>query len=163
MISFPISLGIAAISNQFIPAFFGDGYEKSALLLKILCVNVLSVAISNFIAQQCLIARSKQKEYNISVSLSAGVNILLNFFLVNRFLSIGVSVASVISGILILILVIMFSRDVLSFVVLIKMSWKYITCSIIMICSVLFVNVSSNSWLDIFTKVITGIFVYPLW
>ena len=125
MFAMPVTFGIAMVSDVFIPWFFGPGYDKSIVLLRILSINVFLTSVGNFISQQCLIARGKQKEYNIAIITGASLNIILNMILVNRYMSVGVSVASSITGLVLFLLILLSSRDTLSFKTLLCISWRY--------------------------------------
>ena len=159
LIAFPMTFGICAISNDFVPAFFGNGYDKSAYLLKILCWNVLFVVLSNFIAQQCLIARAKQKEYNIAISISAILNVALNFLLVQKMQSIGVSIASVMASFVTLLIIINYAKDMIDLKGILSISWRYFAASIIMYFIIFKINLH-NHWTTIVVQVCIGVTLY---
>lgn len=133
IISFAISAGILCVADEFVPVFFGNGYEKSSVLIKIMALNVLVSILSNYLGQQCLIANNKQKEYNIAISSSAILNVIMNLCLVHAFQSVGVSFASTISGIAIFILIILYSRDTIRPIEIFDMTWKSLISAIMMI------------------------------
>ena len=159
LIAFPMTFGICAISNDFVPAFFGSGYDKSACLLKILCWNVLLVVLSNFIAQQCLIARGKQKEYNIAISISAILNVALNLLLVQKMQSIGVSIASVMASFVILLIIINYAKDMIDLKGILSISWHYFAASIIMYFIIFKINLHDH-WTTIVVQVCIGAILY---
>ena len=151
---------IFATANQFIPAFFGDGYEKSVIILQILCINVLTAVMGNFIAHQCLIARNKQTEYNIAILIGATVNLILNVVLVNRYLSEGVAASSAFSGGIVLGLILFYTNDILPLKNFAKMIWKYLFAGFFMIASVCMLSVDCNIWLSLLGKTFLGFIVY---
>lgn len=159
LIAFPMTFGVSAIANDFVPAFFGRGYDKSAELLKILCLNVLFVVLSNFIAQQCLIARAKQKEYNIAISTSAILNVALNLILVRNMKSVGVALASVIASLAILLMVVNYSKDLINLKEILNISWRYFVASVVMYISIFKINLHDH-WMTIIGQVIVGIIIY---
>lgn len=161
-ICFPLCLGIAAISDEFVPFFFGPGYEKSALLLKILCYNVLFISLTNFFGQQCLIARSKQKEYNCSVIISIAINILLNLALVHDMKSVGISIASIISAFVGLVFVLWFSRDMFRAREFICISKNYFIATIIMVIAIYPINFQGRYALTVCVKIVAGCVLYFL-
>lgn len=156
----PMAMGIAAISDNFVPFFFGPGYEKSAVLLKILCFNVFFLSISNFCGQQCLIARGKQRQYNIAITVSALLNIAINSIVVYRYKSIGVSWASSASSMLGFVLLLFFGRKVISFKDIIGLSWKYVLASLIMFLGVYSINWSGDMVVNLVTQIFAGIVLY---
>ena len=66
-LSFPMMFGISTVSNAFVPIFFGDGYEKVALLIKIISPILLLMGIANVIGTQYLLPTKRQKEYTLSL------------------------------------------------------------------------------------------------
>lgn len=157
----PICFGISAIADNFIPLFFGAGYEKSAVLLKILCVNVFFIALSNFYGQQALIARGKQKEYNISVTISALANVVMNLIMVKDFESPGVSAASAISAAIGLLMISYYGKDMMSLSMTIGISKKYLAAAVLMFLCIFRLNII-NSWFTVVVQIVTGAAIYAI-
>lgn len=155
----PICFGASAIADNFIPIFFGKGYEKSAILLKILCVNVFFIALSNFYGQQALMARGKQKEYNVSITISAVVNVAINLIMVQNFESIGVSIASVISGAISFWLISYYGKDMMSLSKVVDISKKFLIAASIMFLCIFKLNIGNNG-LTVLVQIAAGIVVY---
>lgn len=158
-VTIPLSFGVAATADDFVPFFFGAGYEKSSILLKILSINVLFSVLANYLGQQGLISRGKQSQYNVAIGVAAVFNILMNLALVTRLQSIGVSVASALAGVLIFIIVMGYLKGILSISSLMKMLWKYILAAIIMFLSIFRIRVSTNI-ITLVLQVACGISVY---
>lgn len=158
----PVSLGIAAISESFVPLFFGRGYEKSSLLLKILCFNVLFVTLTNFVGQQCLVARGKQKEYNMAITVSAILNVVLNMILVYGYKSVGVSFASALSSFCGFAMAIWFGRGMIGVSDLLKMTKKYIISAGIMYLIVFKINICKNLFATVGVQIILGGSIYTI-
>ncbi len=156
----PITLGIAAIADNFVLLFFGEGYEKSGTLLKILCFNVLFVSLSNFCSHQCLIARGKQKEYNIAICVSGLINVCLDAFLTARYASIGVSAVSVVARMIGLVLIIWFGRESVGAAKIVKMSGKYILAAMLMYVSVFGISLMNDVLLSLILQISVGLVVY---
>lgn len=161
-VGLPLCIGIAAISDEFVPFFFGEGYEKSALLLKILCYNVLFISLTNFLGQQCLIARGKQKEYNCAVIISVAINVLLNLALVHDMKSVGISIASVISAFVGFVFVLWFSRDMFKVREFINISKNYFIATVIMVIAIYPINFQGRYALTVFVKIVAGCVLYFL-
>lgn len=140
LIAMPVTFGMAAISKEFVPVFFGNGYEKSVQILELLCCNVLLTSSINLLGQQCLIARKKQKEYNYSIVLSAIVNVVFNYLLIRSLDSIGAAIASVAASVISLCMILLFSKVEISLKKLFSVLWKYLLSSIVM-----YILVSSTS------------------
>lgn len=64
---------------------FGAGYDKVALLLKILAFIILAIGINNVTGMQYLIPTGRQNLFTITVLIGAGVNFCLNLVLIYFF------------------------------------------------------------------------------
>ncbi len=160
-VALPCAVGVAIIADRFVPFFFGARYEKTALLLKILCFNVLFTVLSNFCGQQCLIAREKQAKYNIAVSMGAVFNVILNAVMVSRFASIGVSFASVLSSAITCICILYFSNDVITVGKFVRKCKKYLIAVSVMAAAVLCLkNINMSDIWVVFFQILTGVLTY---
>ena len=160
IICLPLAFGIFAVAPELIPVFLGSGYDKSVILLRLLSLNVLSAVISNFIAQQCLIARDEQRKYNIAIIAGAILNVFMNILLVNRFLSVGVAAASVISSMLIFAMIIYYTRHIMKPHILLQISWKYIVGAMLMLLLVIMIDIPGHLFLTLIAKIVLGILIY---
>lgn len=159
IVAIAVTVGIICISDEFVPLFFGLGYEKSVVLLKILAFNVLMSILANYIGQQCLISNDKQNQYNIAISVGAILNVILNLFMVERFQSVGVSVASVVSSGVLFWVVLVFSREIISLKNIIQMDWKAIISAIIMFVTIYWLNFD-DLFITLVVKIVVGAAVY---
>lgn len=159
LVSSAVSAGIACISVEFVPVFFGPGYEKSSVLLKILSVNVVMTVLANYMGQQCLVSNNSQREYNFAIVVGSVINLVMNMLLVNTLQSVGVSLASSFSSIVVFVLVLYFSKKIISINDVIKMTWKSTIAVLVMIMTVIIVKTDSNT-LTIILKVIIGSLSY---
>ncbi|MBQ5320174.1 MAG: polysaccharide biosynthesis protein [Oscillospiraceae bacterium] len=89
-----ISFGIMGISREFVPLFYGEGYEICKYLYLILLPSCIFLAFANVIRTQYLLPKQMDKEYIISAILGAIVNLLINCILVSRFGAIGVAIGT---------------------------------------------------------------------
>lgn len=156
----PISFGIVAVSKYFVPFFFGEGYEKSIILLNILSFNVLFVSLSNFVGQQCLIARGQQRKYNFSISIAAILNVVINISVVHIWDSIGISVASVLASMIGFLMILIFSKNCISIGDILSEAKNYILSGIIMFFAICWINISGNVVISFTVQMILAVFVY---
>lgn len=124
--------GMFAVSPNIIPWFYGDGYEKSIVLLQILSIMMIVKGINNYYGYAILIPAFKQGLYTISIWVSAIVNIILNSVFIIIFDSVGACIASVISEFVLYAFLVFFIRDIMHFGEIIKDSIKYIVAGAIM-------------------------------
>lgn len=157
-----VTFGIFCIAEEFIPIFFGAGYEKSAILLKILAVNVLMSVLANYLGQQCLISNRKQKEYNIAITVGAVLNVIMNLLTVGRLQSVGISISSAISGMVVFGIVLLYSKNLIRLRDILKMSWKAIVSGGIMTMIVYPIHYGNMPMLELLIKITVGAFAYVI-
>lgn len=97
LIVFPLSFGLLAISRDFVPLFFGDKYLASTSILMILCPLIIIISITQFINSAIIIPKNLTLKMNGLYFLCAGINIILNLFLIPARGAVGAAIASVIS------------------------------------------------------------------
>lgn len=95
MLALPLMFGLIAVASVFVPVFFGDGYEKCALLIMVFSPLNIIIGMSNATGLQYLIPTGRQHIYTISVVTGAVVNVILNLILIPLYFSLGATIASV--------------------------------------------------------------------
>ena len=100
-LAFPIMAGLILISGEFVPIFFGQGYEKVAVLINVIVPITLFIGLSNIIGTQYLLPTKRQTEFSISVIVGAIVNFILNIIVIKKYASIGASITTVIAEFLV--------------------------------------------------------------
>ena len=131
-LAFPIMFGIVSISNAFVPIFFGAGYDKVVILINSICPIIILMGMGNVLGTQYLLPTKRQKEYTISVAIGLVSNFILNYILIKQYASIGASIATVLSELIIVILQFQYIKDQISFKDLIVMAWKYFVAGVVM-------------------------------
>ena len=126
------------VSSNFVPWFFGSGYDKVADLLKMLAFLILAIGINNVTGMQYLIPTGREKLFTITVLIGAGVNFCLNSILIYFFQSVGAAVASVIAESTIAIVQIIMVRKELSPLEIVKRGKNYCIAGAVMV-GVLFI------------------------
>ncbi len=120
-LAIPMVFGIIGISDNFVPWFFGRGYDKVALLLKVEAPLVLILSAHNFLSAQYLVPSGQRKRSTKAVFIGAGVNFCLNMLLIPRLMSLGAIIASVIGESSIMCIYMYMSREYIP----ISLVWKY--------------------------------------
>lgn len=129
----PLCFGLFMISDNFVPWFFGTGYEKVSLLLKILSFLILAIGINNVTGMQYLLPTMRQNLFTLTVMIGAITNFCLNFILIYFFQSIGAAIASVLAESIIAIVQLIFTRNELSLKYIILESKNYVIAGITMV------------------------------
>ena len=91
----PLCLGLIMVAANFVPWFFGSGYEKVIPLLQILSLLILAIGINNVTGIQYFIPTKRQNLFTLTVIIGACTNFTLNLLLIRYFQSIGAAIASV--------------------------------------------------------------------
>lgn len=78
IVSTAMCFGISAISKEFVPVFFGKGYEECIILIIFLSPVLIIKAVSNTVRTQYLIPLKMEKFYIKSVILGAIINLIFN-------------------------------------------------------------------------------------
>ena len=131
-LSFPIMFGIMSISKVFVPVFFGAGYDKVVILINIISPILILMGMGNVLGTQYLLPTKRQKEYTISVAIGLGVNFVLNYFLIKQYASIGASIATVLSELVIVIIQFQYVKKDISFKNILEIAWKYLVSGLVM-------------------------------
>lgn len=114
-IMFPVFWGIVSIVDNMVPWFFGNGYDKVALLIKLYAVVLLIIPISNLAACSILTPSKQHNKSTIAVIIGALINFLLNLILIPHFMSVGAAVATIVAEIIVTVLHLYYVRDYLNF------------------------------------------------
>ena len=96
-ISLPMAFGLATISGNLVPWFFGPGFEKVENLLIIFSPMLVFMGVSNLIGTQLLISTRHEKTLLKVIIASVLVNCFLNYLLIPKYFSIGAAIATVVS------------------------------------------------------------------
>jgi O-antigen/teichoic acid export membrane protein len=130
-----IGAGVFAVSSNFVPWFLGDSFLKSVLIMKLLSPLIIMKGMETLLGNAYLIASFQQNKYSISIWIGAGLNVAVNALLIPRFQSVGACIASLISEMVFLWLMLHFSKNVLQMGALFKEVAKYVLASVVAIVS----------------------------
>lgn len=93
-LSSALGFGIMAVSKEFVPIFYGSGFERCVELFKILLPSCVFLGFANVIRTQYLIPRKKDREYIVSLFSGAIINVILNAVLIPRLQSVGAAIGT---------------------------------------------------------------------
>lgn len=157
----PLCFGLAMVSDNLTPWFFGPGYDKVADLLKILAFLVVIIGISNVTGMQYLIPTKREKLYSLSVISGACTNFVLNMILISLFQSTGAAIASVTAELVVTVVQIACVRKELSPLRILSEGKNYFIAGIAMSVLLYFENmVLISSALNTILMIGTGAVAY---
>ena len=93
-LSCSMAFGISAVCKEFVPIFYGPGFEECINIISLLVLSSIFISWANVIRTQYLIPKQKDKVYIVSVCLGAVVNICLNFLLIPYLAAFGSTIAT---------------------------------------------------------------------
>lgn len=96
-----ICFGLIAVANRFVPIFFGDGFEKTTQLLKLMSPLIVIVGVSGCLGSQYYNPAGLRKVSTKFIIAGACANFVLNLALIPRYRSIGATIATLIAEALI--------------------------------------------------------------
>lgn len=160
-LSIPMILGLISVSDSFVPIFFGDGYDKVSIIMKVISPILLTIGISNTIGVQFLLATGRQREYTISVILGAIVNLCMNVLFIPKLGAIGAAIGTVVAEFSVTVVQLFFVRKKIKLIELIKLMKNYVIAGILMyLCCLIPEYLFESNYLLIISKVIIGVCCY---
>lgn len=161
LIASPLAFGLVAISKNFVPWFFGSGYDEIIKLTNILGFLIIPMGLSTIMGVQYLIATGRQKEYNMTIIIGMVINCILNSILIFNYGSLGAAFASLIAETLITLLQFYIIKSEISIKHILKMSKNYILSSVIMYCIIkYYASVLASTFVSSIILVLVGATIY---
>ena len=141
----PLCLGLIVTASQFVPWFYGPGYDKVSELLIVTSLLILVIGTNTITGGVYMIATKQENKYTMTVVAGALINIVLNAILIRRFMSVGAAVASVAAESSIMLIQLVMLRNEITIIPTIKQSWKYLVAGILMFLALLKVKTYLSS------------------
>ena len=159
-LSTSFSFGIMAISKEFVPIFFGSGFEKCIYLLWILLPSSVFIAFANVIRTQYLLPNGDDKIYVISAIIGAVINLTVNYIMIPFLASIGATIGTLISEAVVCIYQSSKAKKALPINQYIKNSLPFLISGIVMFISLYNFNMHIADIYLMFIKIILGVVIY---
>ena len=133
-LAIPMMIGINAISNVFVPAFFGEDYFSTIPILNILSLLFLFMGLNSVSGAQYLISTNQQNTHTKYLMVGGLINIIANCILIPQFAAIGAAIGSVMGEFTITILELNFLYKTKQFNIftILRKIWKYVISGLIM-------------------------------
>lgn len=162
MIGFPLMLGLIAVSQHFVPVFYGSGYEPVGSILIYISPIIIFIGLSNVIGTQYQIPTNKQRDYTLSVVVGAITNFTLNLLLIPHMGYMGAVLATDIAELIVLYVHFYCVRKDINIKKSLLCCRNYLISAIIMFIScvlISFVNIESHI-IMLTIQIIIGVIVY---
>lgn len=154
-ISLPLAFGLICISDNFVPWFFGNGYDKVSELLKLSGFILIVQGLDDIFGMQYLVNVGKQKQYIISLFSGAIMNFVFNLILIPKFASAGAIIASFIGELVIVLIQMYYVKDNINLKRFFQQSKNYVIASLSMLILIPLNNFLKVSILN--TVIMTGL------
>ena len=93
-VSSSLCMGIMTVAKEFVPIFYGEGFEKCILIFYIILPSCIFLAFANVIRTQFILPRKRDTLFVTSLFSGAAVNLVLNMLLIPKYASIGASIGT---------------------------------------------------------------------
>lgn len=158
---FPMCFGMIAVSNSFVPWFYGNGFKGIENLFYCSPLLLITLGWSSILGNQVLIPMQREKQFTIAVSVGAIVNLIFNIIFITKYKALGTTIASVLAEYIGMFFMAYFLRDILDLRKLFTGVLRYLLASIIMALVIVFVAVKLVSTIiNTFMLVVIGIGIY---
>ena len=160
-LSVALCFGIIGISDNFVPWFFGPGYDKVAGLLKISSFLIIIIGFGSTNGSQYFVPTKRQNLFTYSVMAGAVINFSMNIFLIRMYQSYGAMFASVVAEIAVTSTQFFLMRREISVMRVARSGINYIVAGGIMLAVLIFMGRNlTPSAIHTFTMIFTGAAVY---
>ncbi|WP_051226476.1 oligosaccharide flippase family protein [Butyrivibrio sp. MC2013] len=89
-----VSIGIMTVAREFVPIFYGEGFDKCVGIYYIMLPSCVFIAFANVIRTQYLIPNNWDRVFVTSLLSGAGLNFLMNLLLIPRLQSYGAALGT---------------------------------------------------------------------
>lgn len=161
VVAVAMACGISAISKEFTPFFFGKGYDECIRLIIALSPVLIIKGLSEIARMQYLIPNHKEKIFIESVFCGAGVNFVVNWFLISRLGALGAVIGTLVAELVSCVWQYIKMNRYISCLTTIFKSMIYVVFGIIMFTMVRVVALYFDGGIvGLFFEVLTGIITY---
>ena len=136
MAAIPIMFGVISISDILVPWFLGKDFLKCIEYLNWYSPMVVLLAFENVYGYQYLMAVGKDKKYTYALVIGVLIHSILDLLIVPSMLGRGAIICTIIAELIIVWLLLMYSKQIVSIKTILKSSFKYIIAGLIMLIAV---------------------------
>lgn len=159
----PIMFGIWGAARNFVPWFFGNGYEPVVTLLYLMSPLPLVICISNIMGSQYLTPSGQRARSSKGIIAGAVTNFLLNLALIYKYGANGATLASVVAECVISAIYVHMSKGFINWKKILNVLWKKLLAGFVMFWAVLFIGGNYQGSISISVcQVIFGMALYGI-
>ena len=132
LVSVAMMFGIAAVSNEFVPLFFGPGFESCITLIIVLAPIMIIKSVSTTIRYQFLIPNNQENVFMISVFVGAFVNVISNWICIPKLGAMGAVIGTLLAELTACVIQIIFVQRQVNLFKVFKDSLPYVVMGLLM-------------------------------
>lgn len=153
--------GIMAISQEFVPIFYGNGYEICVSLFIILLPSCIFLAFANVVRTQYILPHQLDSIYVASAFLGAGINLLINFLLIPKYEAVGASIGTLFAEIAVCFYQCYKVRKFIPIKTYVSKSIPFVLSGLLMFIIVFNFKLDlSNIYFVLLLKILLGVMIY---
>jgi len=154
--------GLIGVVQNFVPVFFGDGYEPVISLLIYMAPMPVIIGISNCLGSQYYSPSGQRKLSAKFIMIGAVINLILNLFLIPNAGAVGATIASVIAEVLITIMYVRYCQGCITVCAIWMCSYKRIISGSIMLVSIYMLGqaLGHGMLFELLLQVVVGVMIY---
>lgn len=160
-LSLPMCFGMMGIGYKFAPWYFGNEFQKTGLLIVMLSITLPFLSFANVLRTQYLIPNERDKDFIVSVSIGAVINLIVNIILIPKFSSVGACLGTILAEISVAFYQSFTLKKDLDILKYIKDSFPFFIKAILMFVIIYLINyINIEIYLKLFIQLIVGVSVY---
>lgn len=161
VLAMPLCFGLMAIATNFVPWFFGQGYEKVVPNMIVIAPIIIFISMSNVTGTQFLLPTQRQREYTLSVIIGSVVNFILNILFIPYFLSVGAAIATFFAELSVTVVQLVFVRKDFALKEILKYGLRYgfYSCAMAIIVYLIGIKLNAN-FITTCVQCVIGVLLY---
>jgi len=162
LFSFACGAGAICVANDFIPIFYGKGYEPAIDVLIILSFSLPFSAIANVVKTQYLLPRKRDAFFAITVISGAVVNFIINFTLIPKLGVVGASIGTLVTEILVCVVQVFYSNKEMKTIKELVHMVGFLAVAVVMGIIISIFNFVNPPMIRLLLKIVVGAFSYAI-
>lgn len=164
ILSIAMASGIAAISREFTPLFFGSGFDACVGLIILFSPVMVVKSLSTSIRYQYLVPKHLEQYFTYSVLFGAVTNLAANFMLIPSMGAMGAVIGTLLAEIVACVVQIILIRNRINILTPIIRTFPYVFFGLLMIgCVRLIGNILAISlFFKVIIEVLAGAFIFTV-
>lgn len=165
ILGIPMCIGLICISSQFVPFFFGAGYEKTIIILRFLSPIIILSGFNSITTDHFLVPIYKSGIVTIILAIGAIIGFIASMILVPEYYAVGAALASVITEFILVVVFVGYLKknNLLNVKKIFMLALKPLIAGIVMLGFFALLNVfMSENIMNLFIEIIVSMCVYLL-